>query len=354
LVLAGLAGCASRLPAVHPTASSRESIEYLIPRTVADRSGWAADIAAALAYQRLEPSRGNVCSVVAVIEQESGFQVNPVIPGLAAMALREIDRRVAEAGIPQVLLNSALRVRSSNGQSYRERIDAARTEKDLSDIFEDFIDGVPLGKTLFADRDPVKTRGPMQVNVAFVEHYAAGRSYPYPIKSTLADEAFTRRGSVYFGVAHLLDYSAPYGERRILRFADYNAGQYASRNAAFQQALSGVASVALVADGLLLPVDAADSDSPGRTEIAARAIARRLDLTDTDIHRALLLGRSREFENTSLYTQVFSLADRSRNGPQPRALIPLIKLHSPKITRPLTTAWYAERVNRRFNRCIDR
>jgi hypothetical protein len=245
-------------------------------------------------------------------------------------------------------------VRSSNGQSYRERIDAARTEKDLSDIFEDFMDGVPLGKTLFTDRDPVKTRGPMQVNVAFVEHYAAGRSYPYPIKSTLADEAFTRRGSVYFGVAHLLDYSAPYGERRIFRFADYNAGQYASRNAAFQQALSGVAGVALVADGLLLPVDAADSDSPGRTEIAARAIARRLDLTDTDIHRALLLGRSREFENTSLYTQVFSLADRSRNGPQPRALIPLIKLHSPKITRPLTTAWYAERVNRRFNRCIDR
>jgi hypothetical protein len=37
-----------------------------------------------------------------------------------------------------------------------------------------------------------------------------------------------------------------------------------------------------------------------------------------------------------------------------RALIPLIKLQGPKITRPLTTAWYAARVDERFKRCISR
>jgi len=38
----------------------------------------------------------------------------------------------------------------------------------------------------------------------------------------------------------------------------------------------------------------------------------------------------------------------------PRALIPRIKLQSPKITRSLTTAWYAGRVDERFKRCLDR
>ena len=193
----------------------------------------------------------------------------------------------------------------------------------------------------------------MQVNVAFVAQYAAATPYPYPIKTTLADEVFTRRGSVYFGVAHLLAYSAPYEGRYEFRFADYNAGQYASRNAAFQSALSGLSGIALIPDGALLPREA-DVSNPGSTELAARAIAARLDLSDAAIHRALLQGKAKDFERTSLYTQVFSLAEQSSRRPLARALIPRIKLQGPKITRPLTTAWYAARVDERFKRCISR
>src|SRR6266581_2587492 len=80
---------------------------------------------------------------------------------------------------------------------------------------------------------------PTQVNVAFLKQTSALRTYPYPVKSTMADELFTRRGSVYFGIAHLLGYEAPY-PRYLFRFADYNAGQYASRNAAFQGAVSTI------------------------------------------------------------------------------------------------------------------
>jgi len=51
----------------------------------------------------------------------------------------------------------------------------------------------------------------------------------------------------------------------------------------------------------------------------------------------------------------FAHADRAGSGkPMPRATLPDIQLNSPKITRKLTTAWFAERVNERYLRCLKR
>src|SRR6202030_2025466 len=143
---------------------------------------------------------------------------------------------------------------------------AAKTEKDLSDAYEDFIAAVPLGRTLFADRNPIRTRGPMQVNVAFAEQFSAAAPYPYPVKDSIGDELFTRRGGVYFGVAHLLDYRAPY-DQFLYRFADFNAGQYASRNAAFQNAISIASGIPVLAAGAVLAHDS-DANNPSATELA--------------------------------------------------------------------------------------
>ncbi|MGZ9058878.1 MAG: DUF1615 family protein [Burkholderiaceae bacterium] len=38
----------------------------------------------------------------------------------------------------------------------------------------------------------------------------------------------------------------------------------------------------------------------------------------------------------------------------PRAVLPNIKLKSPKITRNLTTEWFARRVDDRYQRCVAR
>ncbi len=219
----------------------------------------------------LTPTPEGVCAVVAVTAQESGFHVDPIIPDLGAIAWREIERRAAHDAIPVSLVHQVLELKSPTGRSYAERIDHARTEKELSDIFEDFTGAIPLGRSLFASWNPIRTRGPMQVNVAFAEQFAAAHPYPYPIKQSIADEVFTRRGSLYFGVAHLLDYQAPY-DRYLYRFADFNAGQYASRNAAFQRAVSVASGLPLDADGALLPHGS--PGGTGHTELAVRALER--------------------------------------------------------------------------------
>jgi Protein of unknown function (DUF1615) len=349
-----VAGCASSpLPTKPPSISpsqARETIEASLPRTVADRAGWASDIYAALTLLKIVPTRANVCAVAAVIGQESGFRVDPVIPNLPAIAWREIDDRAAHAGVPPVMVRAALRLTSRTGSTFSDRIDHARTERDLSEIFEDFIGAVPMGQTLFADRDPIRTRGPMQVSVAFAETYAAARPYPYPIKSTVADEVFTRRGSIYFGTAHLLDYPAQY-DAYLYRFADFNAGQYASRNAAFQSTVGRISGIPIIPDGALLPHDV-DSKTTGSTELAIRSISSQLNLVDGAIHEALKLGRSSKFETTALYQRVYELAEHAERRSAPRALVPRIQLHGPKISRSLTTEWYARRVDQRFKLCL--
>jgi hypothetical protein len=350
-----LGGCAAEKPETTPalhTADAKALIEQSLPRNIADRAGWTTDIYGAFTVLTVAPTQENICAVVAVIAQESGFQVDPVIPNLGVIARKEIATRAGRAHVPLVLVNGVLQLKSSDGRTYGERIDAARTEKDLSDAYEDLIAAVPLGQTLFASRNPIRTRGPMQVNVAFAEQFSAAAPYPYPypVRSSIGDELFTRRGSVYFGIAHLLDYRAPY-DQLLYRFADFNAGQYASRNAAFQNAVSVASGIPLIADGALLPHDS-DLNNPGDTELALRSLAARLKMSTGAIHSALLDGRTKGFESTPLYQRVFALADQRSGATQPRAMVPRIKLAGPKIKRSLTTDWYAHRVDDRFKRCL--
>jgi Protein of unknown function (DUF1615) len=350
LLVLFLSGCASERTSPQISESDAHAlIERSLPATVSDKPGWAEDIYSAFTAQHIEPTHENICAVIAVIDQESNFHVNPVIPGLPAIAWKEIHTRADNSHIPWMLVNGALDSSSPTGLTYAQRIDRAQTEKDLSDIYEDFIGSVPLGHTLFADHNPIRTRGPMQVNIAFLKQTSVVRNYPYPVKDDIADELFTRRGSVYFGIAHLLGYSAPYS-RYLFRFADYNAGQYASRNAAFQNAVSVASGISLVPDGALVP----NNGDIGKTESALRALGGRLNVEDDVIHSALEEGKSADFERAAVYKRVFNLADKSQGRPVPRALVPKIKLQGPKISRNLTTDWYAHRVDGRFQQCLKK
>jgi hypothetical protein len=328
---------------------ARARIAALLPASVPDRPGWAVDIYAAFAALGLEPTSEHVCEVLAVAEQESGYRADPSVPNLGRIAREELERRADRAGIPRLIVNGALELKSPDSRTWAERIAAAKTEKELSDVFEDFIATVPFGQRFLAGYNPVRTGGPMQVNVDFAERHVKARPYPYRMPGSLRNEVFSRRGGLYFGIAHLLDYPAPY-EQPLYRFADYNAGQYASRNAAFQQAVSIASGQPLELDGdLALP-----GDQVGKTEAAVRTIAPRLDASEGEIHRALEQEARAEFGQTRVYARVFALAEQAARRPLPRAVLPRIELHSPKITRPLTTEWFARRVEERYRRCLER
>ena len=349
-----LGGCASQRTQETPPRSPaqvRAQIERLMPAGAGDREGWATDIHAAFAAQDIAPTTANLCAVLAVAEQESGFQVDPVVPGLAKIARQEIDRRAASKHVPGFVVDAALWLKSPDGRRYSERLAAARTEQQLSAIFQDFIGMVPLGKRLFGGLNPVHTGGPMQVSIAFAEAHAQG--YPYPLRGSIRDEVFSRRGGMYFGIEHLLGYPADYPQP-LYRFADFNAGRYASRNAAFQNAVSVASGIPLALDGDLVSPDAGFGDPAGATELAVRALGARLDMGDSAIHRALEQGERQDFADTKLYARVFALAERTAGKPLPRAMLPGITLKSPKITRKLTTAWFARRVDERWQRCMRR
>ena len=316
-------------------------VRQKMPASVKDRDEWAQAIAKTFESQKLAPTEENVCSVLAVAQQESNYQSDPVVPGLSKIAWQEIDRRAEKMHIPVFLVHTALKIPSPNGKSYSERLDNVKTEKQLSAVFDDFIGMVPMGQKLFGSLNPVHTGGPMQVSIAFAEQHTDG--YPWKINGTVRQEVFSLRGGLWFGTWHLLNYPANYSVP-LYRFADFNAGWYASRNAAFQNAVSKASGVKLALDGDLIRYD---SDDAGTTELAVRRLAGKLAMSDDDIHRQLKKGDSLAFEKTELYQQVFRLADKKAGKALPREILPGIQLESPKITRNLTTAWFAKRVDER-------
>ncbi|MCO5120800.1 MAG: DUF1615 domain-containing protein [Burkholderiaceae bacterium] len=334
-------------------AAVRAQLERLLPEKLADRSGWARDIEGAFSALSLPADAGHLCAALAITEQESSFRADPSVPNLPKLAREEIDKRAARLRIPAVAIRMALQIESPTGLTFDKRLDAVRTERELSEIYEDFIAMVPLGARLLAGWNPVRTGGPMQVSIDFAERHARRRPYPYETGTSIRQEVFTRRGGLYFGIAHLLDYPADYPEMRF-RFADFNAGHYASRNAAFQRAVAIASGRSIAIDGDLIRHGAPPGAAPGETEAAVRGLGERLGMSDATIRRELELGASAEFDRSPLLAAVYALAETSPAKRLPRAAMPEIRLEGPKIQRKLTTAWFADRVEGRWRRCVER
>jgi exonuclease VII small subunit len=168
------------------------------------------------------------------------------------------------------------------------------------------------------------------------------------------DQLYTRHGGMYYGIKQLLDYETGYSQK-IHRFADFNAGRFASRNAAFQKIISELNNQALALDGDLLLYDKGEASSRvSASEAAIRQLEKKfaLSLSKAEIREDLLRSRNFDFNATKTFSRVRNLYQQQTGKQPPFAVLPEIELASPKIQRRMTTAIFATTVNRRYQACM--
>ena len=328
----------------------RALLQQLLPANIKDRNGWRNDILTAFTGLKIPYEAQYFCAAIAIIEQESSWQADPGVPNLDKIVWKEIEKRAAKYHLPMLAVKTAFLKTSPDGRSYKKRIDALKTEKQMNDLFEDMAADAHALKLPLSLKNPIRTGGPMQVSVDFAEDHVRVWPYPYKPKGSIRSEVFTRRGGVYFGIAILLQYRTNYPQM-IYRFADFNAGRYSSRNAAFQAAVGKLARQKMVLDGDLLRYE---SNETSTTQKQLMKLASRLEMSSAAIERDLKLEKTEGFSQTPLFKRVFEVASAQAGHALPQQVMPQIKLSSPKITRKLTTEWFAKRVDGRYQGCMAR
>jgi len=344
------------------------------PDGVADPGGWAKDLLAAFSDAGLVPDATRVCGVVAVLQQESGFQADPPVANLGVLVRTRLNEEAERYGpLGPAAMGRLLADRATGDRrTFDERIRRLRTERELDLLFRDMLEAerrehpamvatANLLDTLFRGRrledlNPVTTAGSMQVSVRWSIEYARGRGWPDD-EETVRDALYTRAGGLRFGVPRLWGY--PLTDTDVLyRFADYNAGQYASRNAAVQRALAQLTGVRLAVDGDLLAYgpDGRPTAEDSETLGAFRVFRERFVPTFPEgrLRGDLEKGKEQGFEETPSYLALRRVYREQIGAPMATAAVPELELKSPKLRRGYSTAAYARNVLRHHRACLQR
>jgi hypothetical protein len=347
--------------------SERDKVARLIPARVPDRKLWATDMLAIMDEEKIPHTLSNFCSIVSIVDQESSFNANPVVPNLpkdAKKALFErVQNKLGDQGVIQfkkMLLN-----KPSPNNNFMMQINHIKTEQDLDLLYRNMYDYFKIHyalvlltgpASLIAGFDfkeylnPVKTLGSMQVNV----DYAFTHPRKSPNTIAIRDDMYTQYGGLYYGINRLLDYQANYN-KPIYRFADYNSGIYSSRNASFQQTISDLSDFPLDLDGDLLTYDkeqhAISKRSSTESQLDILAQENNFELSNSSIRGDLLKEKTAEFENTATYKKINAFYLQKFKKEAPYAVMPHVAIEGPKLSRVYDTNWYAKRVNGRFQRC---
>jgi hypothetical protein len=109
---------------------------------VADPAGWAKDLLAAFSEAGLVPDATRVCAVVAVLQQESGFQADPAVANLGGLVRSRLNEEAERYGpLGPAAMERLLRDRApGDRRTFDERITRLRTERELDLLFRDMLD----------------------------------------------------------------------------------------------------------------------------------------------------------------------------------------------------------------------
>ena len=212
VILLALSGCAARQKPIELPRMTVAEVTERIPEKVNDREGWATDVLAALEARALPADPETVCQVLAIIEQESGFQPDPPVPGLPKLLRTELEKKVEKLGpLGKPALHELLSGKAPGSKhTFEQRLGTLKTERDLDVLFRDILHfyeekfpapykAIDLIGALFdaspEDFNPVTTVGSMQVSVRFAEELAAKERKEV---SEVRDALYTRAGGVFY------------------------------------------------------------------------------------------------------------------------------------------------------------
>jgi Protein of unknown function (DUF1615) len=332
-------------------------------KSVIDPQGWAIDLHDVLATHDLEQSKENICAAIAIIDQESGFVADPTVAGLGRISESALRDKLKSIPLGGGIALNWLENNPTPQASFLTRIRNAKTERDLDLAYRSLVAhaGEKSGletvarfgvfNRLIEERNEIDTAGSMQVSVKFAIDMAKRRRWlPMMLDDVYAvrDQLYTRHGGMYYGVPQLLSYDTGY-PRKVFRFADFNAGRYASRNAAIQMITAKLTSEKLDLDGDLLSYDK-NGKPLSRQTASERAIQKALG--KNTVRADLLLEKQKNFDQSETFKALHA-AYRAKTGKSaPFAIIPEINLTSPKIRRLMTTRIFAETVDKRYQACM--
>ncbi|WP_173911081.1 DUF1615 family protein [Acinetobacter sp. Marseille-Q1618] len=354
-----------------------EQIRKLIPNRVQNRESWAKDMFDISQELNIPTTKDNVCTMIAVVDQESNFIANPVVPGLGDKAVKEVTTRLNEkfedklgvtiGGTVATYFEQVLKTQPTPDDNYLKQMRKVKTEKDLDVLYREIfaymaqhyhvsaLTGAAklVGQDIGEKMNPITTLGSMQVHI----NYAKENKRSSMSTNELRDDLYTEYGGLYYGIHRLMLYPADY-DKAIYRFADYNSGMYSSRNAAFQKMVDKLADADLALDGDLLSYDKNGSPRSATTTTEKTIInlfaKNNILVTPRQLRNDLKKEKEKSFEKTQTYIAISKLY-KEKTGHEPMyAIMPEVVISGPKLSRDYNTNWYASRVNGRYETCMQR
>lgn len=369
LGLVMLVGCPKPSPTTRaPRDLAPGAVARLVRADVRDKAGWGSDVHRALLDAGQPVTPDTVCQVLATIEQESGYEADPEVPNLGAVVKGEVDAVFERLGPIAAPVRRVLLDHTADGATgtFEQRLGKVRTEQQADRLYREIVgfhmDRHPniaramslLAPDFVEDHNPITTSGSMQVSVSWaIALGAADGLAPGEIRDAL----YTRRGGVRYGTARLFAHDADYDDPRY-RFADYNAGVWASRNAAVQALASNLTGIDIALDGDILRYDSDGEPSREVSNTVNVLLAVAADhpdaLSDRRVRQDARLEKTADFDDTDTVRVVRSAWSDKQGRPAPYAWMPIVSLDSPKMTSGRTTKWFADNVKRRYEACLDR
>lgn len=354
-----------------------DQIRKVIPARVNDRESWSQDIFDIMQELSIPKTKQNVCSIVAVVDQESNFVADPTVPGLGAKAVEEINSRLKEkfeaklgekiGGTVAGYFEDVLKNQPSPENNYMSQMRKVQTERELDLLYREIFDYMAqhyhvsaltgaaklVGQDIGEKLNPITTLGSMQVHINYAkEHKRKAEGI-----AELRNDLYTQYGGLYYGIHRLMEYPADYDEA-IYRFADYNSGMYSSRNAAFQKMLGALTEAEISLDGDLLLYnkdgDVRSTQSQTEKELIAVFAQNNVLVTPRQIRADLKKEKEKKFEDTQTYLAVQKLYQKKTNKEPMYAVMPQVVISGPKLSRDYNTNWFASRVNGRYEQCMQK